>query len=96
MGYYLNPKAMSKKDWLDTYAVRINRAPPRQFRDEEHIVICLVDNGFFTAAGIAFSQAELEAFTYEDGREKIWYTIPIKDLIAEDPLMAEVIERMPA
>jgi len=35
-------------------------------------LICVVDNGFFEAAGYCFSEREFEVFTAPDPRPKTW------------------------
>lgn len=76
MGFYINPKdGTSKEQWLDTHGKRIPR--PDKHREGSSIAICLVDNGAFTAAAIAYNQRELEAFQYPgDYRRKQWWHVP--------------------
>jgi len=38
-------------------------------------LVCVIDNGFFAAAGWAYSKEEWEAFSYPDGRRKQWFTL---------------------
>lgn len=45
------------------------------------MAVCLVDNGAFTAAGVAYSSGELEVFAREDGRFKQWYMVPSVKLV---------------
>ena len=87
MGFYINPKDTTKEAWLEKYGVSLehfvpdkNCAPDPSNPDNTLVVVCWVDNGVFTAAGICYSQDELEAFKYADGREKRWYIVPLKDL----------------
>ena len=48
---------------------------------ENTLPVCLVDNGNFTAAGIAYSEAELRAFAEpQDTRPKEWYLVD-KDIL---------------
>jgi hypothetical protein len=40
------------------------------------VLVCLVDNGPFFAAGVAYDRRELKAFNHEDDpRPKIWYYV---------------------
>lgn len=48
----------------------------------DRMAVVLVDNGGFTAAGIAFSPSELAAFSRPDLRRKLWFMVPIADLEA--------------
>ena len=75
MGYYINPPDMSKAEWLRLNGIPI--APPSSHLMGSKIAVCLVDNGLFDAAGIAYSQQELEAFKYPDARPKRWYAVPL-------------------
>jgi hypothetical protein len=84
MGAYVNPRGKDAAVWL-----RENGAPfvegktplPRDFqswRDQGKLVVCLVDNGPFSAAAVAFCQDELQVFTdLRDTRPKQWYVVPI-------------------
>lgn len=80
MGYYINPKnGQTKEAWLVEHGTHI--AQPKVHRDGANGVVCLVDNGFMTAAGIAYDQRELEAFSLpDDHRPKRWFAVPIDKL----------------
>lgn len=43
--------------------------------------ICLVDNGPFTASAVADTEDEFKLFENIDGRLKVWYAIPVCELI---------------
>ena len=75
MGYYINPPdGSSKEHWLHNNAREVS---PRELAAFDFsgpdLPICLVDNGFFTAAGICYCPEELEVFQHDDGREKKWF-----------------------
>ena len=112
MGVYINPKNMSKEQWLAENAVEV-KTNEKGFdlmrvvlADEElkelegggHLPVVLVDNGPFTAAGIAYSKRELEAFTDErDLRPKRFFIVPIHKLLKVSPELKgymEMEERM--
>lgn len=80
MGFYINPKDMSKEHWFDKNAFpnSISRSPKvRHYIPESDTVACvLVNNGAFTALGICYSQRELEDFARNDGRQKLWGHFP--------------------
>ena len=81
MGAYINPPDESKEDFLeregaDLFPVAFKSVP------EGHHAVCLMDNGLFTAAGIAFDEREFNEFAREDGRRKYWFTVPIEKLQA--------------
>lgn len=85
MGYYINPKEGTKEEWLMHNAIR--ELSPAEvdlfdfFDGGEELPVCLVDNGTFTAAGIAYDLEELAAFRREDGRPKRWFLIDRADLL---------------
>ena len=64
MGYYINPITGTKKEWLEQNGQKTQEPdwppPTRQ------ILVCLVDNGSFTAAGIAYDQQEWMEFIAPD------------------------------
>ncbi len=83
MGYYINPPNCSKEQWLDENGRSFSTLP--NWADAvkaKTLPVCLVNNGLFTAAGVAFSQGEMEVFATEDGRTKHWFVVPIDKLKA--------------
>lgn len=83
MGLYINPTdGSSKEEWLHRNSTERTAFRPYTHRVGSDVVVCLVDNGFFTAAGICYTQNELEAFGYDDGRPKLWFFVP-EDKLAE-------------
>lgn len=82
MGYYINPKNMSKEEWLKQNGTMVEPNHAKAHTAGDKLVVCLVDNGMFTAAGIAYDDRERDAFFYPDGRPKMWYLVD-KALLAE-------------
>lgn len=84
MGLYINPKDMEKEDWLRRNNTGVMTSPParntRERNGERDMIVCLVDNGVFLAAGVAYSQDELCAFAIPDGRDKLFIWVPIMKL----------------
>jgi hypothetical protein len=79
MGFYINPPDMTKRYWLDKNGrvespSVIKNADWETFTKDE-LPVCLVDNGMFDAAGIAYSQREMEAFMLPDNRTKVWFMV---------------------
>lgn len=74
MGLYINPEIITKEEWLLSNGdpVGLPSWPP----PEDKCLVCLVDNGVFTAAGVAYSQREFDAFNQpDDSRPKRWYLV---------------------
>lgn len=99
MGWYVNPKEGKKEDWLEQHGTR--HVDPVDFDravQMGRLPVVLLDNGPFTAAGIAYCADELSEFTRPgDIRHKIVYTVPIMDLLAlakdtEDTSLVAYIE----
>lgn len=85
MGAYINLSDQSKEDWLKENATAVSNRPPQSFDEKpDHLPVCLIDNGMFTAAGIAFDERELQAFAYPDGRPKTWYWVEKEKLMNPD------------
>jgi hypothetical protein len=81
MGRYINPRNMTKENWLETFGKILEDAPHKFGEYEDCLSVVLVENGGFTAAAIAFSQQELETFTmHDDLRAKKFYTVPTEVL----------------
>jgi hypothetical protein len=82
MGYYVNPPDMSKEKFLESKGTRRES----NFKWEEtptgNLPVVLLNNGYFTAAGVAYCEREFEAFTDpSDNRPKTIYTVAIEDLL---------------
>lgn len=84
MGYYINPKDQSKEDWLQRHGIPVSRDEMdlvNNWKGDGAVVpVCWVDNGGFTAAGIAYDPNEVKAFRHEDGRPKVWFLVSREDL----------------
>jgi len=85
MGAYINPTGgKTKEQWLTENATKVPEGASLKFESvpKGQLPVVLVDNGFFTAADIAFSARELEAFTGpDDGRPKEFYLAKVDDLL---------------
>ena len=83
MGVYINPTTCTKETWLASFGAEIERKSDtlKDLVGEGDWLVCLVDNGAFTAAGVMFSQREFEAFYWEgDPRPKRWFVVSGDDL----------------
>jgi hypothetical protein len=78
MGFYINPPDQTKEEFLYDHGFRLRpeELPSSfDFANSIHLPVCLVDNGAFTAAGIAYCQAEYERFLDGADRPKKWYLV---------------------
>lgn len=75
MGLYLNPRTMSQIEWLKQNGVLALTTPRWEDPAPGYSIVCLVDNGPFTASAVAFSRAELDEFARPDGRFKMWFIV---------------------
>lgn len=80
MGIYINPRDMTKEQWLLENGTP--QPQPSIHRAGDDVAVVYIDNGGFTAAGVAYNQRELEAFSDPaDPRYKLWFSVPINKLI---------------
>jgi hypothetical protein len=77
MGKYINPPDQTNESWLEANGRPVTQAEAKQASDTGDTPVCLVNNGPFKAAGIAYDRSEFEVFTSpNDGRPKQWYLVP--------------------
>lgn len=75
MGIYINPPKETKESYLERKGELTET--PQSLPGEGRVAVCLVNNGAFTAAGIAFNERELRAFQEPgDYRPRSWYLVP--------------------
>lgn len=80
MGYYVNPPHMQKERWLRENG-QVIPFPEGGLDDHpDKGVVCLVDNGMFTAAGVCVDEREFNDFSLPDGRPKTWFVVDRKML----------------
>jgi hypothetical protein len=73
MGCYINPRDMAKEAWLKLNGEKTDGPTAVT---TSHVPVCLVNNGPFLAAGVGFSEREVEAFNQPtDYRPKQWYRV---------------------
>lgn len=75
MGYYINPPDMEKEDFLRQHGRPIHSTEAKMHLTDTTLPVCLVNNGGFTAAGIAYSMDEVDAFLHPDRRPKRWFSV---------------------
>ena len=84
MGAYINPVGQTKEEFLNEKAkeITLNEFRSFDFRDKNALPVCLINNGPFTAAGIAYNKKEQRAFTHEDDfRPKTYYLADKEELM---------------
>lgn len=92
MGMYMEDS--DKRKWLQEVGSFIDcgvEPTTINFKDvpENSMIVCLVDNGAFLAAGVAFDEREFEVFNKEDGRWKEWYFVSRSELAEKCPMWKE-------
>lgn len=95
MGYYIDPPDMSKEKWLIENAKPSTKSACEEWSDfSTEVPVVLVDNGFFTAAGIAYDEREVNAFTQpDDKRSKVYFTVEKTKLFGVNPSYKEFCEQ---
>lgn len=86
MGEYLNPPE-DKLQWLLRNATVVAE-DQQQFVDPatEKVAVCLVDNGAFTAAAVAYSEREFREFNRPtDIRPKLWFVVDLDKMAEIEP-----------
>ena len=93
MGAYVNPSNETKEQFLlregrSTGNLSWAAVPP------DHLPVILMDNGMFTAAGIAYCESELREFTSPtDRRPRRIYYVPTAKLLTVSKELASYISR---
>lgn len=89
MGLYINPRGQSKEDWLkeNGHPSSLSAVKAMRFSEEEtELPVCLVDNGFCTAAAVGFDPRELAEFSRPDDlRPKEFFVVSKEKLKAVCP-----------
>lgn len=80
MGYYIEPTNGGTKgkadDLIRNDGAVEQSAPVYHEQNSEHVTVCVVDNGPFEAAGVAYSENEFNVFRNDSsGRPKRWLTM---------------------
>lgn len=87
MGCYVNPSDQSKESWLFELGILTDQPKSFDVTPDGMLPVCLVDNGPFTAAAVAFDASEFKEFIDPtDTRAKLWYWVKIEDLRKVSPL----------
>ncbi len=79
MGYYINPPSGTKEEWLNNNGLEVTGPEWGLLATNfpGRVYVCLVDNGPFTAAAIAYNEQEFDVFNApDDTRPRKWYVVP--------------------
>lgn len=96
MTQYINPRPpMTKENFLATHGIRVDESDLSNFNLDdrsETCIVCLVDNGPFTAAGIMDGERDLRDFTDpSDPRTRSFYQVPTA-VINDEFVLGELVQ----
>jgi len=84
MGCYIEPKDQTKEEFLIAKGRLVTEEEASKVTyhyTNTELLVVLISNGGFNAAGIVFDEYEYENFTYpEDYRRRQWYMVKTADL----------------
>ena len=82
MGLYINPPWETKESWLEREAIEVAGANAAAcWLSDDVLPICLVNNGPFTAAAVAYNTRELSVLNNpRDLREKRWFVVEVEKI----------------
>ena len=92
MGCYVNPKGMTKEDWLAHHGVLLRAEEYRTANVQSllqggMILLVHVDNGPFTALGVVYNEAERVEFDQpDDHRPKSFWLADVDEVRKVAPL----------
>jgi len=96
MGIYINPvNGAIKELFLKKYGMEITLQDVKEFTDYkgEFAVVCLVNNGLFTAAAVMYNEREKQEFTRtSDPRPKTFFLVP-KSVMEEGGVSLKDLEQ---
>jgi hypothetical protein len=85
MGSYINPRNETKEQFLVKNGSKVSASFKYEDIPQDKMMVCLVNNGFFTAAGIMFDEREYDDFHVKgDTRPKDWYLVDKNLLLDEE------------
>lgn len=91
MGYYIEtPINKGKARYIvEHYGGELVLSPESFDFDSDDALVCVVENGLFDAAGIAYSPDERDQFNDpDDTRERVWLKLPKSKAIELCPYVA--------
>ena len=86
MGIYLEPPvSTSKAQWLIDNLGATKLDGPNEEIGENDILICVVENGLFDAAGVMFNDQERDDFNIaDDPRPRTWLSMRLGQVFRND------------
>lgn len=89
MGYYIEcPQNTQKAEQILQKYKEVHEVKEPYFDYScETFMVCVVENGPFDAAAIAYSPEILEVYKQNDGRPKRWLVAPRKLIVALCPMV---------
>ena len=92
MGYYINPPNMTKEQWLAEHGYELEVGAQQWPPPSGFTIVCLVENPFFTAAGICYNEDEFKVFNDPgDPRQRVWWHVPSEDVVEVCPDSRRVV-----
>jgi len=81
---YINPPEESKESWLRNNGVRLDKQPTSVSFVVDFLLVCMVENGEFTAAHIIHEYRDfMRCSDPIDPRPKTWYAVK-KEILAKN------------
>lgn len=102
MGYYIETKEARRKaaQLLAEFPTIKTQSRASFNTTSTNATVCVVENGFFDAAAVAYNQNEFEVFNDpNDPRAKTWLDVPrsvLESLIGQSRCQAQVLKYLPA
>ena len=82
MGSYVNPPSQPKEQFLEEHGFVLPQEARFSDAPKDHMIVVLVQNPLFSAAGICFDEQEFARFMDpRDVRPKKLFAVPISDLL---------------
>jgi hypothetical protein len=95
MGYYVETSSTHGKarEIVSKHGAILLPGTPDAFAPPpDSVLVCVVDNGWMEAAGIAYDAREFAVFTHpDDPRPRTWLALPKATAVKLNPALADVL-----